>query len=578
MQDLTIATPSYRPAAPEPAPGPAAAPPQVPASAPDLALALAALANTNEGMRHRAHDCKLDHISDLTRLLGVQLARVRSGALALSAARIASLQLASALMADLLDAQFDAQASTAAAHERVRALLVSAAQVVPEDAAIARPLPARHGIYLSVNTKFTIAVAGGLAWMILSTILAQPWLASLSHTIGAVPATFAICGIAIVPGFMNAFLLIGLGMDRRPEHAPLNHYPAISILIAAYNEAGSIEETVRSIALQCYPGKLDVIVVDDGSTDRTPGLVEAMLGQFPWLTLLRMPKNGGKAKALNHALQFVKASLVVTVDADSYLYHDALQNIVQRYFEDPRNTRAVAGTVLVRNSRTSWITKAQEWDYFHGISAIKRVQSLFQGTLVAQGAFSLYDRATLADVGGWPDCVGEDIVLTWAILKRGYRIGHSEEAYLFTNAPATLLQFVRQRQRWSRGMIEGFKKHPDIMGKAQLSTFFVYWNLLFPLLDLAFTICFIPGIIFAFFGRYDIVGPMTLALLPMGFAMNYMMYSIGNKSFKHKHLRVRRNLPGFFIYTLLYSLIMQPACLLGYASELLGTKKTWGTK
>ncbi|MEJ7806337.1 MAG: glycosyltransferase family 2 protein [Telluria sp.] len=174
--------------------------------------------------------------------------------------------------------------------------------------------------------------------------------------------------------------------------------------------------------------------------------------------------------------------------------------------------------------------------------------------------------------------MGEDIVLTWAILKQGYRIGHSEEAYLFTNAPDTLLQFVRQRQRWSRGMIEGFKKHPDIMAKAQLSTFFVYWNLLFPLLDLAFTICFIPGIILAFFGHFDIVGPMTLALLPMGFAMNFMMYSIGNKSFKHKQLRVRRNLPGFFIYTLLYSLIMQPACLVGYASELLGTKKTWGTK
>ena len=576
MKELTIERTSYQPpvARQEAAPAPVART----ASAPDLELALAALANTNEGMRHRAHDCRLDEVSDLTRLLGAQLARVRSGSLALSAARIDGLQLASSLIARLLDAQFDGHAIAAPAVERIRVLLEAAAQVVPEDAAVPPRAAAKRGLYLSVNTKFSIAIVGGLAWMILSTILAQPWLESLSNTIGVFAATFAICGIAIVPGFMNAFLLIGLGMDRRPEHAPLNHYPAISILIAAYNEAESIEETVRSIALQRYPGKLDVIVVDDGSGDGTPALVEAMLGEFPWLTLLRMPKNGGKAKALNHALQFVKASLVVTVDADSYLYRDALQNIVQRYFEDPSNTRAVAGTVLVRNSRTSWITKAQEWDYFHGISAIKRVQSLFQGTLVAQGAFSVYDRATLADVGGWPDCVGEDIVLTWAILKRGYRIGHSEEAYLFTNAPATLMQFVRQRQRWSRGMIEGFKKHPDIMGKAQLSTFFVYWNLLFPFLDLAFTICFIPGIIFAFFGHYDIVGPMTLALLPMGFAMNYMMYSIGNKSFKHKDLKVRRNLPGFFIYTLLYSLIMQPACLLGYASELLGTKKTWGTK
>ena len=94
-------------------------------------------------------------------------------------------------------------------------------------------------------------------------------------------------------------------------------------------------------------------------------------------------------------------------------------DLVERYLSDPPNTRAVAGTMLVRNSRANWVTRAQEWDYFHGIAAIKRVQSLYQGTLVAQGAFSIYDRATLIEVGGWADCVGEDIVLTWAMLREG---------------------------------------------------------------------------------------------------------------------------------------------------------------
>lgn len=440
------------------------------------------------------------------------------------------------------------------------------------------PPASKRAFYLSVSSKFGIALAGGLAWMLLSIFLALPWLDDLSARIGPIAATVAIAGIAIIPGFMNAFLLIGLCMDRRPRHTRLDHYPAISILIAAYNEAESIVQTIKSIDLQAYPGKLDVIVIDDGSVDGTADLVADLVGEYPWLTLMRMPKNGGKAKALNHALAHARSNLVITVDADSYLYHGALQSIVERYFEDPQNTRAVAGTVLVRNSRISWITKAQEWDYFHGISAIKRVQSLFQGTLVAQGAFSLYDRETLRKVGGWPDCVGEDIVLTWAILKLGYRIGHSEEAYLFTNAPSTLRQFVKQRQRWSRGMIEGFKKHPGLLLKPQLSTFFVYWNLLFPVLDFTFTVCFIPGIILAMFGNYAIVGPMTLALLPMGFGMNFLMFSVGNKSFKNNYLKVRRNLPGFLVYTLVYSLIMQPACLVGYMSEMLGRKRTWGTK
>lgn len=570
---LDQSAPAGRMPAPASAPSPVAAGSH--ASISELQAALDALANTNESMRHRAADCALDTIVKATLLVSEQLAHLRAGLLPLTPARVGMLRHAGDVLAEQLGVHFERGTLDDGAIDGVCAML--AALSPPAHAAHADVAP-RRDFYLSVNQKFLIAFVGGLAWMALSIWLARPWIGELSQVIGRAGALFAIAGIAIIPGFMNAFLLIGLTMDRRPRHTRLNHYPAITILIAAYNEAESIVDTIASIEAQGYPGQMDVIVIDDGSSDGTADLVAALVRQHAWLTLMRMPKNGGKAKALNYGLMAAKASLVITVDADSYLYQSALQSIVERYFEDPRNTRAVAGTVLVRNSRTSWITKAQEWDYFHGISAIKRVQSLFQGTLVAQGAFSLYDRATLRQVKGWPDCVGEDIVLTWAILKEGYRIGHSEEAYLFTNAPSTLLQFIRQRQRWSRGMVEGFKKHPDIMLKAHLSTFFVYWNLLFPLLDLAFTLCFIPGIVLALFGHYEIVGPMTLALLPMGFAMNFLMYTIGNKSFKQNHLKVRRNLPGFFIYTLAYSLIMQPACLVGYGSELLGRKKTWGTK
>ena len=203
---------------------------------------------------------------------------------------------------------------------------------------------------------------------------------------------------------------------------------------------------------------------------------------------------------------------------------------------------------------------------------------MYQGTMVAQGAFSLYDTATLKKVGGWPDCVGEDIVLSWSILKQGYRIGHCEDALLFTNAPASLKQFSRQRQRWARGMIEAFKKHPGILLMPSLPTTFVYWNLLFPFLDLIFTAVFIPGVVLALFGYYWIAGPITLALVPMAMAMNYFMYRIGRNMFIDLGLKVRFNPSGFFIYTLFYSLIMQPVSLAGYLSEVLNLRKTWGTK
>lgn len=433
-------------------------------------------------------------------------------------------------------------------------------------------------MYLSVRSKFALATSGAVVWTALSAWLAQPWFAELGTHLGRYLAWFLIGGIAIVPGFMNAFLLLSLALDKRPRRQPLESYPPLSILIAAYNEAASIEETLVSIERQDYPGELQVIVINDGSQDDTAAIVRRCLPRYPWLHLLHLEKNGGKANALNLGLAQARHELVLTVDADSYLYRNALCAIVERYRQDPPNTRAVAGTVLVRNSRENWVTRCQEWDYFHGIAAIKRVQSLYQGTLVAQGAFSLYDRATLIQVGGWPENVGEDIVLTWAILKAGHRVGHSEDACLFTNAPSTARQFLRQRKRWSRGMVEAFKQHPSLLLKPQLPTFFIYWNLLFPWLDLAFTIGFIPGLVLALFGHYWIVGPMTLALLPVALLMNFIMFSVERKMFDLHGLKVRRNTRGFLIYTLCYSLLLQPACLLGYLAELFNARKHWGTK
>jgi biofilm PGA synthesis N-glycosyltransferase PgaC len=298
----------------------------------------------------------------------------------------------------------------------------------------------------------------------------------------------------------------------------------------------------------------------------------------PWLQLMRMETNGGKARALNAGLAHAEHGLVVTLDADSYLYRDALRHLVERYLCDPRSTRAVAGTVLVRNSRENWVTRMQEWDYFHGIASIKRVQSLYQGTLVAQGAFSLYERDAVRELGGWSDRVGEDIVLTWAMLGRGWRVGHAEDACCFTRVPETLPQLIRQRRRWARGMFEALRQHPEVLRRPRLTQFFVYWNLLFPWTDLAFTFGFIPGIVLALFGNYMIVGPMTLALLPAALLMNALMFRVGRGMFAAQGMRVRRNAGGFVLYTLAYSLVMQPASVLGYASEVLNLRRSWGTK
>jgi biofilm PGA synthesis N-glycosyltransferase PgaC len=433
-----------------------------------------------------------------------------------------------------------------------------------------------RGRYVPVRVKFALSFALGAAWLALSCWLAAAWIHDLSAVIGPLIALFAVGGIALVPGFMNAFLAASLLIDQRPARRVPAHYPGISILVAAYDEAASIADTLESIAKSGYSGDFEVIVVDDGSTDTTADI--AARQPYPWLRVLRQHRNQGKSAALNRGLAESRYELIVTLDADSLLYQDALKRLVERYLSDPAETRAVAGTMLVRNSRRNWVTRAQEWDYFHGIAAIKRVQSLYQGTLVAQGAFSIYSRATVRELGGWKDCVGEDIVLTWAFLQAGWRVGHAEDACCFTNAPESLKQFIRQRQRWARGMMEAFRHHPRILWAPRMTTVFVWWNVMFPWLDLAYTLFFLPGVVLAFFGIYWIAGPLTLVLLPMALVMNYLMFRIGDRMFAQQGLRVRRNVSGFLIYAFAYSAILQPACVWGYFSEVLGLRKTWGTK
>jgi biofilm PGA synthesis N-glycosyltransferase PgaC len=432
--------------------------------------------------------------------------------------------------------------------------------------------------YLSVNRKYLLVLAAATSWLVVSVYLSLPWLRDLSLQIGQVAATFLIVFIALLPGFMNAFVVAAMLLDHRPERRHLSHYPSVSVLVPAYNEETSIRETLQSLLLQDYDGEVELIVINDGSSDQTVSEVRQIERQDPRLRLIDLAHNGGKSAALNEGLALSQHELVISVDADCWIRTDGVRHLVERLLSDPDNTAAVAGCILIRNSRENWLTRAQEWDYFLGIAAIKRIQSLFQGTLVAQGAFSIYRKVALIQVGGWPKTVGEDIVLTWRLLAKGYRIGHSSDACAFTVCPNTLSGFVRQRQRWSRGLIEAFKDSPRLIFKSRMSTVFVLWNLLFPLMDIAYTFGFVPGLVLALFGKFWIVGPMTLALIPPALLFNRVMYLAETRMFEREHLVIRKNYSGFFTYTLVYSLILQPACVVGYCLEILNVRKTWGTK
>jgi len=445
------------------------------------------------------------------------------------------------------------------------------------------PHAARRMAYLNVQTKFVLALLIAAAWTGLSIWASQQWLEELAAVTHWIFALIAIGFIAYVPGFMNAFLISTLLLDRRPPLRPVTRYPGVTVLVAAYNEAGAIEDTLSSLARQDYAGDYEVLILNDGSTDDTVAVVRQALARLDPRTnasfrIHDFAVNRGKAAALNDGLHAAAHELIVTVDGDCWLRSDALTQIVQRLLSDPEDTQAIAGAVMVRNSRSNLLTRAQEWDYFHGIAAVKRMQAMYHGTLVAQGAFSLYRRKALLEVGGWPECVGEDIVVSWALLARGHRIGYAASALAFTNVPERLRQFALQRKRWSRGLMEAFKLHWPLLFKRRLATLFIWWNICFLPLDLVYSFVFIPGLVLACFGIYYIAGPLTLAVLPLAVLWNSVIFRIQRNMFRLEGLEVRRNRGGFLFYTLAYSLLMQPVCVWGYLVEFLGMKKKWDTK
>jgi biofilm PGA synthesis N-glycosyltransferase PgaC len=448
---------------------------------------------------------------------------------------------------------------------------MSAAPPLEGPAAVLRP--AR--IYLRVRTRFFLTMLAGLAWAAFSLWLSLPWIDQLGHSITLPAAVLVIVGIAIVPGYLNLQLAASLLVDRPPPLRLEGPFPAVSLLMAAYDEAERIEETLTYALRQDYPGGLEIIVADDGSTDATAEIVRARAARDRRIRLLELP-HGGKAAALNTALAATAAPLVATIDADTLLMPYALRRAVARLMAAPASTVAVAGAVLVRNSRSNILARAQEWDYFLGISAVKRQQALLQATLVAQGAFSLYDTRALREAGGWPDRIGEDIVLTWSLLANGGLTTFEPTAVAFTDVPVRFRSFRRQRQRWARGMIEGLRDHGlELVGQRRLRSHSVGVNFLFPYLDGVYVCAFLPGVALAATGNFALVGPLTLAVLPLSALVACVMFWRQRRAFDEVGLRVRRNMLGFVVYIAFYPAVLAPISFAGYLKELVGARRAW---
>jgi biofilm PGA synthesis N-glycosyltransferase PgaC len=230
----------------------------------------------------------------------------------------------------------------------------------------------------------------------------------------------------------------------------------------------------------------------------------------------------------------------------------------------------------VRNSRENLLTRMQEWDYYLGIAAVKRMQGMYQSTLVAQGAFSVYRTDQLRRVGGWPDAIGEDIVVTWRLMETGDRVFTEPTAVAFTDVPVDLRQFMHQRARWARGMFEGLRTVPPWRQSRMLSRLVAGVDLLIPMLDIAYAFLFVPGVILAIMGVPILVSMWTLFVLPVTLLVyGGLRHHQREDVFGPLDLRVRRNRFGYVAFLLGYQVLCSFAAIVGYAQEIVGTRRHW---
>jgi len=242
--------------------------------------------------------------------------------------------------------------------------------------------------------------------------------------------------------------------------------PPVSVIIAAHNERKVITRTVASVIESNYPD-YEVIVVDDGSSDGTAEVVRNEFLGDQAVRVLSQP-NLGKAAALNRAIEEARHEILVSLDADTLLCRNTIENLV-RHFADP-NVAAVSGNLKAGNTK-KWIARVQSIEYVCGFNLDRRALDLLNAVAVVPGAAGAWRKSAILEAGGNPlDTVAEDTDLTLAIRRRGHLIRYDEEAIAYTEVPETLTGLTRQRLRWTFGTLQSAWKHRDTTFQARYGT------------------------------------------------------------------------------------------------------------
>ncbi|MDA3859663.1 MAG: glycosyltransferase, partial [Melioribacteraceae bacterium] len=354
-----------------------------------------------------------------------------------------------------------------------------------------------------------------------------------------------------------------------------NYTPFVSIIIPAYNEGINLKDSIESLLKLNYPN-YELIIVNDGSKDNTGVVGESLVGMQNGKTskvkvsLINKP-NGGKAKALNAGIQYSKADFVLCMDGDSVLTPDTLANAI-RHFDDP-NVGAVAGNVKIAN-RKKWLTDLQALEYVEGLNLARAAQGHVRMVNIIPGPIGIFRKEALKDVGFYSsDTFAEDADLTLKLLALGWKVNYEPNAQALTEAPIKLHQLLKQRYRWTRGILQAIRKHKKHILNPTLNfnNTLVLWgmfyeSLLWPVMNIFANLFFIFVALFNDMSSLILYWWASIALLD--FMAAVYCIAVEKEEF--------RLVPWAIVYRMVFILLIDVTKVMATIEEFLGLEMEWG--
>jgi len=279
--------------------------------------------------------------------------------------------------------------------------------------------------------------------------------------------------------FLNRYVFgfyLALVKGRKLDQTISGYEPTITVVVPLFNEGSSIYDTIVSLVKLDYPQhKLEVVVVDDCSTDDSHEWAMKAAGEYPNVRVIRNAVNMGKRKGINAAVRASTAEIIVSVDSDVIVFPTALRELVAR-FTTPQ-VAAVGGRIHVSNPNDNWLTRLQTIKYYFGQEHLKNLERSLDQVMCLSGCLTAYRRHVLIELEpvlenrnilGVPIKYGEDRFLTHQIVRRGYKTRLTMKAMCFTKAATTMSAYFNQQLRWKRsniadfmvGVVHAWKLHP----------------------------------------------------------------------------------------------------------------------